>query len=62
MRLRLPVAKTVVCAARAAHLERYRQVGLDYALCGFESEDLGALLRQLRTFADQIAPRFADAG
>ncbi len=49
-------------AAVAEHLERYRRAGLEYALCGFESEDLGDLLRQMRTFAEQVAPRFVDAG
>ena len=44
----------------AEHLERYRQAGLEYALCLFESEDLDDLLRQMRIFAEQVAPRFAD--
>jgi probable F420-dependent oxidoreductase len=44
------------------HLERYRQAGLEYALCAFESEDLNDLLRQLHLFAEQVAPRFTDAG
>ena len=48
--------------AIAQHLEHYRQAGLEYALCAFESEDLDDLLRQMRIFAEQIAPRFADAG
>jgi probable F420-dependent oxidoreductase len=48
--------------AIAQHLEEYRQAGLDYALCAFESEDLDDLLRQMRIFAEQVAPQFADAG
>jgi alkanesulfonate monooxygenase SsuD/methylene tetrahydromethanopterin reductase-like flavin-dependent oxidoreductase (luciferase family) len=48
--------------AIAQHLEQYRRAGLDYALCAFESEDLDDLLRQMRVFAEQIAPQFADAG
>jgi alkanesulfonate monooxygenase SsuD/methylene tetrahydromethanopterin reductase-like flavin-dependent oxidoreductase (luciferase family) len=46
--------------AIAQHVEQYRRAGLDYALCGFESEDLDDLLRQMRTFADQVAPRFIE--
>jgi probable F420-dependent oxidoreductase len=48
--------------AIAQHLDAYRREGLEYALCGFESEDLDDLLRQMRLFAEQIAPQFADAG
>ena len=48
--------------AIAQHLEEYRQAGLDYALCAFESEDLDDLLRQMRIFAEQVVPQFADAG
>ena len=44
------------------HLERYRQAGLEYALPLFESEDLDDLLRQQRIFAEQVAPRFVEAG
>lgn len=44
------------------HLERYRRAGLEYALCLFESENLNDLLRQLRLFAESVAPRFADEG
>jgi hypothetical protein len=44
------------------YLERYRQAGLEYGLCLFMSEDLDDLLRQLRIFAEQVAPRFAEAG
>lgn len=46
----------------AEHLERYRLAGLEYALCLFECEDLHDLLRQLRIFAEQVAPRFVAAG
>jgi hypothetical protein len=46
----------------AEHLEAYRQAGLEYALCLFECEDLGDLLRQMRLFAEQVSPRFVDAG
>jgi probable F420-dependent oxidoreductase len=46
--------------AIAQHLEEYGRAGLDYALCAFESEDLDDLLRQMRIFAEQVAPRFAD--
>jgi probable F420-dependent oxidoreductase len=44
--------------AVAAHLDAYRLAGLEYALCVFESEDLDDLLRQMRLFAEQVAPRF----
>jgi probable F420-dependent oxidoreductase len=46
----------------AQHLEQYRRAGLEYALCLFESEDLDDLLRQMRLFAEQVIPQFADAG
>jgi alkanesulfonate monooxygenase SsuD/methylene tetrahydromethanopterin reductase-like flavin-dependent oxidoreductase (luciferase family) len=46
--------------AVAEHLERYRQAGLEYALCAFESEDLEDLLRQMRIVAEHVVPRFAD--
>jgi probable F420-dependent oxidoreductase len=48
--------------AVAEHLEGYRRAGLEYALCLFESEDLDDLLRQMRLFAERVAPQFADAG
>jgi hypothetical protein len=48
--------------AVAAHLDGYRRAGLEYALCLFESEDLDDLLRQMRLFAEQVAPRLVDAG
>ena len=47
--------------AIARHLEQYRRVGLEYALCLFESEDLNDLLRQMRIFAEHVAPRLATA-
>lgn len=47
--------------AIAQGIETYRQVGLEYALCGFDSEDLEDLLRQMRIFAEEVAPRFAEA-
>ena len=46
--------------AIAQYLEEYRQAGLEYALCSFESEDLDDLLRQMRIFAEQAMPQFAD--
>jgi probable F420-dependent oxidoreductase len=46
--------------AIAKHLEQYRRAGLEYALCLFESEDLDDLLRQMRLFAEQVTPHFAD--
>jgi hypothetical protein len=46
----------------ARDFEEYRQAGLDYALCAFESENLDDLLRQMRLFAEQVAPQFAVAG
>jgi len=46
----------------AQHLAQYQQAGLEYALCAFESEDLDDLLRQLRLFAERVAPNFTDAG
>ena len=48
--------------AVAEHIEAYRLAGLEYALCLFESEDLDDLLRQMRTFTEQVAPRFVGAG
>jgi hypothetical protein len=37
-------------------------MGLEHALCAFESEDLDDLLRQVRLITDRVAPQFADAG
>jgi len=48
--------------AIAEHLNAYRQAGLEDAILLFESEDLGDLLRQMRLFAEEVAPQFADAG
>ena len=48
--------------AVAEHLEAYRRAGLEYAICAFASEDLDDLLRQMRLFAEQVAPRFAADG
>jgi hypothetical protein len=48
--------------AIAQHLGQYRRAGLEYALCAFESEDLADLLRQMRIFAERVAPRFANRG
>jgi probable F420-dependent oxidoreductase len=47
--------------AIAQHIDAYRRAGLEYALCGFEAEDLDDLLRQMRLFAERVAPRFTDA-
>jgi probable F420-dependent oxidoreductase len=47
--------------AIAAHLAEYRQAGMEYAVCAFESEDVDDLLRQMRVFAEGVAPRFAGA-
>jgi probable F420-dependent oxidoreductase len=58
----LPVSYTGSPDAVAEYLDGYRRAGLEYALCAFESEDLDDLLRQLRLFAEQVAPRFAEAG
>jgi hypothetical protein len=43
-------------------IEPYRQAGLDYAICLFESEDVDDYLRQIRVFAEQVVPQFAKAG
>ncbi len=48
--------------AVAQHLEQYQQAGLEYALCQFESEDVDDLLRQMRLFAERVAPQLAAAG
>ena len=51
------------CASGNHHdSDAYRLAGLQDALCLFESEDLVDLLRQMRLFAERVAPRFADAG
>ena len=46
----------------AQHLEAYQQAGLEYVLCAFESESVDDLLRQMRIFAEQVAPQFAAGG
>jgi alkanesulfonate monooxygenase SsuD/methylene tetrahydromethanopterin reductase-like flavin-dependent oxidoreductase (luciferase family) len=48
--------------AVADYLDRFRQAGLEYALCLFESEDLDDLIRQMRIFAERVAPRFTEVG
>ena len=48
--------------AVAEHIERYADAGLDHALIVFESESVDDLLRQMQTFAEQVAPRFAGSG
>ena len=58
----MPTPFTGTPDAMAQHLHEYRQAGLEYALCAFESEDLDDLLRQMRLFAEEVAPRFTGAG
>ena len=48
-------------AAIAQGIEQYQQAGLECLLCGFESESVDDLLRQMRIFAEQVAPHFAKA-
>ncbi|MDQ3702585.1 MAG: TIGR03619 family F420-dependent LLM class oxidoreductase [Chloroflexota bacterium] len=48
--------------AVAQYLEAFQQAGMEYALCAFASEGVDDLLRQLRVFAEEVAPRFAGAG
>ena len=48
--------------AVAEHLDEYRRAGLEYALCLFGSENFGDVLRQVRIFSEQVAPRFLEAG
>ena len=54
----------ITCAgspdAIAHYLDQYRQAGLEYTLCGFNAESVDDLLRQMRIFAEQIAPQFAE--
>jgi probable F420-dependent oxidoreductase len=45
----------------AQTIEQFRQSGLEYAICLFESENVDDYLRQMRVFAEQIAPHFAEA-
>jgi probable F420-dependent oxidoreductase len=46
----------------AQGIEQYRQAGLEYAVCLFESEDVDDYLRQIHVFAEQVAPQFAKTG
>ncbi len=48
--------------AIAEHIERYADAGLDHALLVFDSESVDDLLRQMQTFAEQVAPRLAGSG
>lgn len=45
----------------AQTLEQFQQAGLEYAICLFESEDVDDYLRQIRVFAEQVVPHFAEA-
>lgn len=54
-----PVSFAGSADAVAQRLEAYRKVGLECAVCGFESENLDDLLRQMRVFAEEVVPRFA---
>jgi probable F420-dependent oxidoreductase len=42
-------------------LRQYEQAGLEYALISFESESVDDLLRQMRVFAEDVVPHFANA-
>jgi hypothetical protein len=42
----------------AQHLDTFDGAGLEYALVGFESENLDDLLRQMSIFAEEVMPRF----
>jgi alkanesulfonate monooxygenase SsuD/methylene tetrahydromethanopterin reductase-like flavin-dependent oxidoreductase (luciferase family) len=46
--------------AIALALDQYRQAGLAYLNCCFDADGMDDLLRQMRTFAEQIAPQFAE--
>lgn len=46
--------------AIAQTLEQYRQAGLEYFICCFDADGMDDLLRQMRTFAEQIAPQLAE--
>ena len=48
--------------AVAAHIEGYAEAGLEHALMVFDSESVDDLLRQMQTFAERVAPRFARSG
>ena len=56
----LPIGCTGSPDVIADYLDQYRQAGLEYVICGFESEGVDDLLRQMRTFSEQIAPQFAE--
>jgi probable F420-dependent oxidoreductase len=43
----------------ARYLEPFVVAGLEVALCAFESEGVDDLLRQMRVFAEEVAPRLA---
>lgn len=47
--------------AIAQHLDQYRQAGLEYAVCAFESEGVDDLLRQMRVFTEQVVPQLGEA-
>jgi hypothetical protein len=58
-------AVSITCAGSpdtiVQYLDQYRQVGLEYVICAFESEGVDDLLRQMRIFAEEVAPQFAEA-
>lgn len=43
----------------ARTLEQYQQAGLEYLICAFKADGIDDLLRQMRVFAEQIAPQLA---
>jgi hypothetical protein len=43
-------------------LTAYRQEGLEYLTCGFVADSLRDFLRQVRVFAEEVAPQLSDAG
>ena len=47
--------------AVANRIEQYRQAGLAYLVCGFTAENVDEFLRQMRLFAEEIAPLFGAA-
>jgi probable F420-dependent oxidoreductase len=46
--------------AIAQYVDAYSHAGLEYALVLFQSENLEDLLRQMRLFAEEVMPRFAE--
>ncbi|MHB8628827.1 MAG: LLM class flavin-dependent oxidoreductase [Aggregatilineales bacterium] len=44
--------------AIARTLDKYQQAGLEYLICGFKADEVDDYLRQMRVFAEQIAPQF----